>query len=262
MKFAQANGQREVAKPDLSGSNPVCERPVVSKCGEIKVWHRAHKGKCECDPWQDNEAEWHRVWKGHFPYDWQERIHTDENVERHIADVKIIKDWVLEFQHSYIELTELQVRNAFYKKLVWVADGTRRKRDKQQLFESLREVAQVSNPQSPVRRDFKVLPNDSALIRDWSGGHAPIFVDFGSEDPVLWCLISKFSEGEIYVLEFWRAGFIAFHRNEVIESDYFADLMKNFRNTIWQLIEGPKSQPRPHFVPQRRFVAPRRHFRF
>lgn len=134
--------------------------------------------------------------------------------EMHIADVKTIKDWVIEFQHSPLAPEERQARNDFYKKLVWVVNGMRRKKDKSKFFDSLREVASVTDQQSPVRRIFKILWDDCALFRDWSESSSPVFFDFGKEEPMLWCLLPKSSEGEAYVLEFLRAGFILFHRNE------------------------------------------------
>lgn len=36
------------------------------------------------------------------------------------AEVKIEDGWVLEFQHSFLNPSERQARNDFYKKLVWI----------------------------------------------------------------------------------------------------------------------------------------------
>jgi len=134
MKYALVNEQRQEAQPGLSGNCPFCGDLMVAKCGEIKIWHWAHREELRCDSWKENETEWHRSWKGQFPNDWQERIHTSESGEKHIADVKTIKSWVIEFQHSHLNPVERRARNDFYKKLVWVVDGPRRKRDKQKFF--------------------------------------------------------------------------------------------------------------------------------
>ena len=103
MKFALINGQRQEAKPNLSGECLACGQPMIAKCGEVKIWHWAHKGRCTCDPWWENETEWHRTWKGLFPESWQEVIHQADDGERHIADVKTDRGWVIEFQHSFIK---------------------------------------------------------------------------------------------------------------------------------------------------------------
>ncbi|HVY53955.1 MAG TPA: hypothetical protein VHA13_05490, partial [Gammaproteobacteria bacterium] len=130
MKYSLVNGERNEAQPGVVGQCEICSSQTIAKCGDIKMHHWAHKGKRICDPWWEKETEWHRSWKNHFPTDWQESIHTAESGEKHIADVKTIKNWVIEFQHSHLNSEERQARNDFYEKLVWVIDGTRRKKDK------------------------------------------------------------------------------------------------------------------------------------
>src|SRR6266702_3722476 len=88
MKFAIVNGQRQEAQPNLSGKCPTCDHPMVAKCGEVRMWHWAHQGSRFCDPWWENETEWHRAWKGQFPVNWQEVVHQTETGEKHISDVK------------------------------------------------------------------------------------------------------------------------------------------------------------------------------
>src|SRR5215469_8979083 len=129
MKFACVNGQRQEAQPNLLGKCPACGQPMVARCGEARVWHWAHKGHRDCDPWWENETEWHRAWKDQFPADWQEIVHNAEDDERHIADVKTQNGWVIEFQQSRISPDERRSREAFYQSLVWVVDGLRLKRD-------------------------------------------------------------------------------------------------------------------------------------
>jgi competence protein CoiA len=132
MKFSLVNWQRQETQPSLSDKCPVCDQPTVAKCGEVKIWHWAHKGRRICDRWWEIETEWHRAWKGQFPEDWQEVVHKADSGEKHIADVKTDKVWVIEFQHSLLGPEERRSRDAFYPKLVWVVDGARRKRDSEQ----------------------------------------------------------------------------------------------------------------------------------
>ncbi|MCP5468868.1 MAG: hypothetical protein H7A32_06330, partial [Deltaproteobacteria bacterium] len=129
MKFAIVNGARHEALPNIAGICPSCGKPMTAKCGEIKAWHWAHRGKRDCDPWWENETEWHRNWKDQFPLEWQEVIQYAANGEKHIADVKTEQGWVIEFQHSRIDPDERRSRNGFYEKLAWVVDGTRLQRD-------------------------------------------------------------------------------------------------------------------------------------
>src|SRR5687767_1129096 len=178
MKFALLEGQRQEARPNLSGRCPSCERPMVAKCGEERTWHWAHQGSRICDSWWENETEWHRAWKGKFPISWQEVIHSGENGEKHIADVKTDHGWVIEFQHSYLKPEERRARNAFYPKLAWVVDGTRRKRDRSQFLKAWQDGVAVGK-NSPVRM---VHVDESVLLREWADSQGPTFFDFGEEN--------------------------------------------------------------------------------
>ena len=84
MKFALVNKIKTEATPGSKGLCQICDSELVAKCGEIRVHHWSHKSKRDCDPWWENESEWHRAWKNEFPIDWQEIVHHDENGERHI----------------------------------------------------------------------------------------------------------------------------------------------------------------------------------
>lgn len=130
MKFALYNGNKIEAVKDAKGYCPICNSELIAKCGNLKINHWAHKGVRNCDPWWENETEWHRAWKGNFSNDWQEVILTDENTgEKHIADIRTSYGLVVEFQHSHIDPIERTKREAFYKKMIWIVDGTRLKRD-------------------------------------------------------------------------------------------------------------------------------------
>src|SRR6267142_346180 len=109
----------------LQAACPVCGTAMIAKCGDIKVRHWAHLGRRTCDHWWEPETVWHRDWKNHFPLSWQERIHSSENGEKHIADVKTGRGVVLEFQHSFLHSNERESREKFYPKLVWVVDALR-----------------------------------------------------------------------------------------------------------------------------------------
>jgi len=224
MKFALSNGERQEAQPKLTGACIGCGAPMISKCGKEKIWHWAHKTKLECDPWWENETEWHRNWKGHFPKDWQEKIHFAEDGQKHIADVKTDKDWVLEFQYSAINPDERASRNAFYGKLVWVVNGLRRKKDPIQFFSSLKFIKNVEDP--VFRRACDITSDKSAIFRDWSNNKAPVFFDFG-EPEFLWCLLPLNSEGKAVVIEVFRKQFIQLHlANSISQNDLFSELFQ------------------------------------
>ena len=180
MKFALINGDKTEATKGANGFCPNCGSELIAKCGENRVNHWSHKGRLNCDPWWENETDWHRSWKNNFPKEWQEVIHTDVvSGEKHIADVKTDSDWVLEFQHSHIKPEERRSRNAFYPKLVWVIDGIRRQRDKPKFYRILEEYG-LRNEDPRFKRIIG--PDDCALIKEWHESNALVFFDFQDLD--------------------------------------------------------------------------------
>jgi len=239
MKFALINGEKSEATKGAKGLCPSCGAELIARCGEVKINHWAHKGKRNCDPWWENETEWHRAWKNEFPTEWQEVVHCDENGEKHIADVKTSSNWVLEFQHSPINPEERRSRNSFYPNLVWVLDGTSRKRDKPNFHRVLDEFS--------IRSDdprFKAVlgQDDCKLIKEWHESNALVFLDFQDEDerkqPLIWFLFPKITENEAYLYPISRDKFIELHNN-----DKFDELVeKTILPFIRKLIQKKKME--------------------
>lgn len=201
MKFGLVDGHRIEARPGLAGVCPTCGGLLVAKCGEVNIWHWAHVSQRNCDPWHEPEGPWHRAWKSHFPDEWQEVVHTADTGERHIADVRTARGWTIEFQHSHLAPNERRARDAFYPQLIWVVDATRRKADVPKLEAAWNEGTQITQS---IRR---LRAPDSALLRDWSGCHAPVLIDMGV-DTLLW-LIPRRTPGMAYIQLVQRATFIS-----------------------------------------------------
>jgi competence CoiA-like predicted nuclease len=223
LKFALINGDKAEATKGARGFCPSCGSELIARCGDVKVNHWAHKGNRNCDPWWENETDWHRSWKGKFPIEWQEVIHFDESGEKHIADVKTESGCVLEFQHSYLNPEERRSRNAFYSKLVWVVDGTRRKTDKSQFQRILDENTTVIREPLIKRVHF---PDECRLLKEWNDSNALVFFDFqeakDSEQSMLWFLFPKISSGDTYLSPFSQVKFIELHNN-----NKFDELVQN-----------------------------------
>ena len=96
---------------------------MVAKCGPRVVHHWAHASRRNCDPWWENETDWHRGWKNRFPAECRERSHTAPNGEIHRADIKTPTGIVIEVQHSTMTDEERESRESFYKNLLWILDG-------------------------------------------------------------------------------------------------------------------------------------------
>lgn len=214
MKFALVNGNKAEATKGAKGQCPLCGSDLIAKCGEIKINHWAHKGNRNCDPWWENETEWHRSWKDNFPKEWQEVVQFDESGEKHIADVKTESGCVLEFQHSYLNPEEHRSRNAFYSKLVWVVDGARRKTDKSQFQKIYKEGTTVFKGLLVKRVPF---PDECRLLKEWIDSNALVFFDFqeaiDTEQSDFWFLFPKTSSGAVYISPFLRDKFIEFHND-------------------------------------------------
>lgn len=191
MKYALVNDELQEAQPGLSGRCPCCDSVVIAKCGDIKIEHWSHHKVRRCDPWWENETEWHRSWKSHFPKEWQEIVLRADDGEKHIADVKTNLGYVIEFQHSHIKPEERQSREDFYKRMIWIVDGKRRLRDKDKFLEGWDWADRIDG-----RDDLRKSPGGGPLLRDWSGRSVTVFFDFGEQS--LWGILPKTAEGNEY----------------------------------------------------------------
>jgi competence protein CoiA len=214
MRYALVNGTRQEAQPKLRGDCPNCEREVVAKCGQQRIWHWSHLGKLECDHWWEPETEWHRSWKALFPQEWQEVVHIADGGERHIADVKTGLGLVVELQHSPIAPEERFSRESFYKSMVWVVDGKRHKRD----LEAFREAVAYGSIIQDNPMYIKPLTGRGGIFRRWAPLQCAVFVDFGNDefvvaglplpDTVLWRFQLAPATGQVVIGAVTRADFV------------------------------------------------------
>jgi competence protein CoiA len=124
VQYAIVNSVREVPSPGAVGACSACGARTVAKCGPKVVWHWAHAGKKHCDPWWENETQWHKDWKALFPEECREVVRFDQSTgEKHVADVLTKRGLVIELQNSPMPLAELQSREAFYKRMIWIVNG-------------------------------------------------------------------------------------------------------------------------------------------
>jgi hypothetical protein len=259
MRFALINGHRLEAQPNLFGLCPICDQPMVAKCGDMKIWHWAHKASRLCDVWWENESVWHREWKAEFPEGWQEIVHRAEDGELHIADVKTPDGWVLEIQHSNLCREEREAREVFYRRMTWVVDGTRRRNDLAK-FSRAWASGEARDPNSNKRRLSSPV---GALLRDWAGSRAHVFFDFGRTWPIWWPFPGS-DKTRAYVQYISRAEFIRIHREKGLSE--FNSRVQNFIAFIAHYESPPSvARPQPSMElspePNRRLVMQRR-FRF
>ncbi|TSJ36560.1 competence protein [Mucilaginibacter corticis] len=191
MRFALINNKRVEAEPNLTGICAGCGMQVIAKCGTQRIHHWAHRSKV-CDPWWEPETEWHRNWKSNFPLEWQEVILKDDQTgEKHIADVRTANGLVIEFQHSAISPLVRSSREAFYRNMIWVVDGTRLKREHQRFLLAKDQFFEIS------QNSF--LPGDPGhcLPKAWLASPVPVVFDFRSD---LWLSGSFMIRDHLYCL--------------------------------------------------------------
>lgn len=148
MKYSFVKNNKVEAFIGGKGLCICCNEETIAKCGTKKIHHWAHKSLKHCDNWWENETEWHRKWKSHFPKDWQEVVHFDNQTnEKHIADVKTDKGIIIEFQNSPMSIKELVSREQFYKKMVWVING-------EKFINSFHILDKLPNPNAEFAKDI------------------------------------------------------------------------------------------------------------
>lgn len=174
MKFALVDSIKSEASKGKIGKCIYCDSEVIAKCGDIKVNHWSHKAKRDCDPWWENETEWHRSWKNHFPCSWQEVVFNDERTgEKHIADICTNYNLIIEFQHSHIDHEERYSREQFYKNMIWLVDGTRLKRDYPRFLKGL------DNFRKTIRSGFYLVSfPEECFPTSWIKSSVPVICDF------------------------------------------------------------------------------------
>ena len=240
MKFAIVDEGRSTAQPNDRGICLGCGNEVIARCGEKRVWHWAHKSSRECDIWWENETEWHRTWKEHFPEDWQEVVHPDPEGGRHIADVKTNHGWVLEFQHSYLKTDERRARDRFYQKRMWVVDGTRRPTDRRQL-----EAAWIRGQSFGTNQQIrKVQIANCRLLEEWEESTGLVYFDMGDSDVIVWRVAKSHGSGA-YLMGFPRSQFVELHRGVQQEATGAFDRFLQEIPALIAAFEGsPTAQPK------------------
>jgi hypothetical protein len=118
-----SDGHRIAAAPGNKATCPMCKTTVISKCGQIKIWHWAHQSTRDCDAWYEPESDWHYAWKEFAGLENTEKTIVDDHGTKHRADIKF-DNMVVELQHSQLPVSEVQAREEFYGQMIWILDGS------------------------------------------------------------------------------------------------------------------------------------------
>jgi competence CoiA-like predicted nuclease len=209
MIWGMKDNQRIKASPKDKSYCELCNGELIAKCGEIKVWHWAHKSNIDCDEWYEPESEWHINWKNEFPKEWQERIikktlekriytHTgigadtkiylenDEGNIRHRADIRTSCGKVIEFQSSNLSSKQISEREQFYDNMIWILNGfkiasglkIRKQKDNILTFRWKHPPKSWWKATKPIYVDINFLPIEGIQLLN--------FVDFSPEQKRFW----------------------------------------------------------------------------
>jgi len=112
------------ARPNKTGERamcPVCQVEVISKCGEINVWHWAHRASLGCDSWMESDSQWHAEWKALVPEDWIEIV-IEKDGKRRLADIRLLNGCVVKLQHGPLSPEQIREYERFFGNMVWIFD--------------------------------------------------------------------------------------------------------------------------------------------
>ena len=151
MQCAIVKNNRAEPIPGGRGHCPTCDSIMIAKCGPRVLHHWAHEGRRNCDPWWENETQWHRDWKNCFPEQCREVHHRAHGGEIHRADVKTPTGICIEIQHSSMPDTERLAREDFYGNLLWIVDG-------RAFRERFHILHRLPDPNAPIAEDIVWFP--------------------------------------------------------------------------------------------------------
>jgi hypothetical protein len=239
MKFALVNNIKSEAVKGVIGLCPSCNSELIAKCGNKMLHHWSHKRVSNCDPWWENEGEWHRNWKNHYPIDWQERLFIDAITnEKHIADVITSNQLVIEFQNSPISQEERNSREKFYKNMVWVVNGSNRKRDYKRFLKASKGFLPGES-----RSVYNVRDTEDFFPMEWLNSTVPVVLDFNENNKLsipqndnLYCLMPFKTRRDYIITVIPRDVFINYTINGQWSSrvKYFSERIE-LQNTIQNL---------------------------
>jgi competence CoiA-like predicted nuclease len=212
---------------------PMCQTPLISRCGSQKIHHFAHKGIRDCDSWYEPISEWHLGWqKLAYPYT---EIVIEKGGVKHRADVRYPSGLIVEIQDSKLPFEQKNEREVFYQDMFWILNA------KKWCVEYCGE--------SNIFRDVLYLMKPS---QDWflnSSNRTPIFLDLGDEKIIH---ITEFEKKFNRIVWFWgkkmtKAEFIQYYFNEKFSDTKSIEISTRFTEYRQKKLESDRSREERFF---------------
>ena len=219
MQYAMVNNEKVSATPKGVGLCPGCSGEVAARCGDIKMWHWAHRASCSCDFEREPETEWHRKWKQDMPF-----CDIEHYFKERRADA-FYNPLVFEFQNSPISKEDLLERTAYYHdmghRIVWVFNYTN----------SPDSFVEDSSQGHAYYRWMHYKPSIMAL------GNASVFMDIGNNRMIH---VMRWHSKGFDGLTISKEGFLRSAENRVMNSfhtvlQYSAMIKDNLDNRVKDL---------------------------
>lgn len=102
------------ATPKSNAICPMCDAKVISKCGQIKIWHWSHESLKDCDSFGEDETYWHIKWKLMV-----DKQFCEVKIKNHRADI-FNGVFVIELQNQSLDVIKISEREEFYDKMIWI----------------------------------------------------------------------------------------------------------------------------------------------
>lgn len=117
------HGKKRLPEKKLQAFCPFCEKevlPCFSQLGKNNYWRHKIDNNNNCLSYQyPNEGMWHKSIKLSWGIEYTEVYITKGTVKRR-ADVMLENKLVIEIQNSSINASEIQAREKFYGKIIWL----------------------------------------------------------------------------------------------------------------------------------------------
>ncbi len=168
MLYALNNIKEKIkAIPKSNAICPMCDNKVISKCGQIKIWHWSHESLSECEG--EGETYWHIKWKLLV-----DKQFCEVKLGNHRADI-VTPIYVIELQNSTISTEEIYEREKHYKNMIWLFNAE----EFEDNFELRKKIM--------YNRETKKIFETSNYTFRWKHPRKslwyitkPLFLDFGS----------------------------------------------------------------------------------
>lgn len=189
------------------------------------------------------ETPWHRDWKMAFPISFREVCFWDEHSrQQHRADVHTSCGTTLEFQNSPIDIEELESREAFYPKLVWVLNGKK--------FKGFRILKHLPDVDDPRLSDFEFCLSDHlSMIRKsdlLNGRGHPKILNFYHPE------LKKIPLTSHYYSFCWKHPHRVWYQSKC---PIIVDLGGHFLYQLKQRTQLSGNYPYLHMIPRKEFIA-------